>query len=93
MCIHKVIAVYYNSLASGSLQISRPHHPGVQAMNLELLSFFSLAFTNHVTEVSRESPREGHGGVAQMPEAHRTQGLSRAELTSEASSLFKSLVR
>lgn len=37
-------------------------------MSLELLSFLFLAFANHVTEVSRESSREGAGVLAHMPE-------------------------
>lgn len=67
--------------ASGSLQISRLNHPGVQARNLELFPFFSLAFINRVTEVSRESPREGtgEGKYARDSEPTVLQGLCRLQ--------------
>lgn len=71
---------------SGSLQISRLNHPGVQARNLELFPFFSLAFTNRVTEVNRESPREGTGDGEHMPETLRAQSPSGTLPTSEVSS-------
>ena len=41
-------------------------------MNPELLSFLSLIFTNCVTEVSRESQREGTGDLVGVPETLRT---------------------